>query len=77
MVRCLAFGLLLARFGLLSISRGKVTVARLFNSIIVPIRRAYFRRSTLYLRTIIVIADIYWGLYSPAIQSEDHITPRT
>jgi hypothetical protein len=30
-VRCLAFGLLLARSGLHSISRGKVTMARLFN----------------------------------------------
>ena len=37
---CLAFGLLLARFGLRYLSIGKVTVARLFIRIIVPIRRA-------------------------------------
>ena len=39
----------------------------LFNPTIVPIRRAhYLLDSVLDLRTIIVIADIYRGLYSPA-----------
>ncbi len=51
-------------------------MARLFIAITVPIRRADFRRNTHDLRTIIVIADIYWGLYSPAAHSEEHTTPR-
>ena len=41
-------------------------MARMFNRITVPIRTTYFRRITLYLRTIIVIADIDRGLHSPA-----------
>ncbi len=48
------------------ISARKVTMARLFNPTIVLVRRTHFRRNVPYLRTIIVIADIYWGLYSPA-----------
>ena len=61
-------GLLLIWFGLcLLFPRDKVTVARLFNPTIVPIRRAYdLLDQTLDLRTIIVIADIYRGLNSPA-----------
>ena len=52
-------------------------MARLLNPTIVPIRRAYdLLDHALDLRTIIVIADIYRGLYSPAIQDESHITPR-
>ena len=39
-------------------------------------RAHYLLDNVLYLRTIIVIADIYRGLYSPAKQSEDHFTPR-
>lgn len=41
-------------------------MARAVYPIIVPIRRAYFQRNALDLRTIIVIADIDRGLYSPA-----------
>ncbi len=63
-------GLLLIWFGLcLTFLPDKVTVAgAVYLSIIVPIRSAYFRRNTLNLRTIIVIADIYRGLYNPAQQ---------
>ena len=47
----------------------KVTMARLFILIIVPIRRVhYLLDNVLDLRTIIVIADIYRGLYSLAKQ---------
>lgn len=61
-------GLLLIWFGLcLAFLRDKVTMAGLFNPTIVPIRRVhYLLDSVLDLRTIIVIADIYRGLYSPA-----------
>ena len=61
-------GLLLIWFGLcLTFLPDKVTVARLLTLIIVPIRRAYYLLdSALDLRTIIVIADIYRGLYNPA-----------
>ena len=38
--------------------------------------RVYVLLHTPYLRTIIVIADIYRGLYSPAQQTEVHWTPR-
>ena len=38
--------------------------------------RAHVLLHAPYLRTIIVIADIYWGLYSPAQQDESHCTPR-
>lgn len=75
MVRCLAFGLLLARSGLPShfCEEGSYG-SGLFNPTIVPVRRTYFRRNALDLRTIIVIADIYRGLYSPAqhINTLDH-----
>ena len=63
-------GLLLIWFGLcLTFLPDKVTVARLFNqTITVPIRRVHEMNHTLDLRTIIVIADIYRGLYNPAQQ---------
>jgi hypothetical protein len=41
-------------------------MARLFIRIIVLVRSMYVLLHTPNLRTIIVIADIYWGLYSPA-----------
>ena len=42
-------------------------MAGLLNSTIVPIRRVhYLLDNVLDLRTIIVIADIYRGLYNPA-----------
>lgn len=67
MLRCLAFGLLLARFGLcLTLLSDKVTVARLLSYNRSNPRAHYLLDSVLYLRTIIVIADIYRGLYSPA-----------
>ena len=69
---CLAFGLLLARSGLYrysylqgSYGSGYLTMKPKFH-IIVPVRRTYFLRNALDLRTIIVIADIYRGLYNPA-----------
>ena len=74
MLRCQTFGLLLVWFGLCPLfPADKVTMARLSTNrrfrvgIIVPIRSAYcLLDNALNLRTIIVIADIYRGLYSPA-----------
>ena len=51
-------------------------MARLFIRIIVLVRSMHVLLHTPNLRTIIVIADIYWGLYSPAAHSEEHTTPR-
>ncbi len=70
MLGCQAFGLLLAWFGLcLTSLSDKVTMAGLSIPTTVPIRRVHdLLDHVLDLRTIIVIADIYRGLYNPAQQ---------
>ncbi len=71
-LRCLTFGLLLVRFGLCAhfCTQGNYGLGyltqRLSSHIIVLVRSMYVLLHTPNLRTIIVIADIDRGLYSPA-----------